>query len=363
MKQNQEEQQDKKKTNSLPIITAKQNATDLKSLLDYLELHQQELKETLTNHGAIAIRGYEVKNPDQFQQVGLSIFPNLQKKYQSGAPRQKAAEYVWTASSLPSYMPLPGHTELAYSPLEKPAYILFFCSHVAASGGETPVIDMKSVLSDLPEQLRQKCSHTRLAIKNIWGRTEKKIFDVRLWKWPWFRSPKTWPVVFSTENRGLVDAKCREVGREIEWLTNGDIIVTGRMPIISAHPTTKEIVWTGWLPMCHLWGMCIEAWFVAKHQRKIRSWLVFLILLLITLVQSGLGKLSSGDRQCRFMDVEFEDGTNFSLEDVYQIVKSYWYNAEMFDWQEGDILIFDNHRMGHGRLPFTGERRVYTAFA
>lgn len=347
----------------MKLIKAKQDATDLKSLLNYLNDRQQELKETLKDRGAIAIRGYEVKTPDQFQQVGLSIFPNLRKKYQSGSPRQKVAEYVWTASEVPNYMPLPGHTELAYSPSEKPDYILFFCSQVAASGGETPVIDMKSVLSDLPEKLRQKCSHTRLVTKNFWVSTEKKMFDVRLWKWPWFRSPKSWPKVFNTEDRSLVEAKCREVGRGVEWLSNGDLIVSCPMPIISAHPTTKEIVWTGWLPLFNIWGTCIEAWFVANYQRKIGSWLVFSILFLITLMQSCREKLISEARKYRASDVVFEDNTDLEFLDTYCIVKNYWRNAELFGWQEGDILILDNHRMGHGRLPFTGERIVYTAMA
>ncbi|NET44565.1 hypothetical protein [Okeania sp. SIO2B3] len=83
------------------------------------------------------------------------------------------------------------------------------------------------------------------------------------------------------------------------------------------------------------WGTCIEAWFVANHQRKSRSWLVFLIVFLITLVQSCREKLISGDRKYRALDVAFEDGTNLSFLDVYYIIKTYWNNAEMYDWQEG----------------------------
>lgn len=363
MKHNQDDLQDRKLTKSLPIITASQDAKDLQSLLEHLKLHQHEIKETLTNHGAIALRGYEVKTPEQFQQVALSIFPNLKNKSLDGAPRQKVAEYVWTASELPSYLPISGHTEISESPSDKPAYILFFCPQVAASGGETPVIDLKSVLSDLPEQLQQKCSRTRLVSKLFWVSTQKRLFDVRLWKLPRFRSAKSWKAVFNTEDRGLVEAKCRDIGRPIEWLKNGDLIVSCPMPIISAHPSTKEIVWTGWFPRFHIWGACIEAWFVAKYQRKFGSWLVFSILFLLTFVQIGREKIIPSCRKYRLLDVAFEDGTNLAFGDVYQIVKSYWQNAELFDWQEGDILILDNYRMGHGRLPFTGERRVYTAFA
>ena len=86
-----------------------------------------------------------------------------------------------------------------------------------------------------------------------------------------------------------------------------------------------------------------------------------MIVLWITLVQSCREKLISGDRQYGVLDVTFEDGTNLSFWDVYYIIKSYWNNAEFFNWQEGDILVLDNHRVGHSRLPFTGERKVYTA--
>ena len=354
---------EKKIYQSLPLITARQGASDFYSLLNYLSNHQHELKSNLANHGAILIRGYQVKTPDQFQQVGFRIFPHLQNQYPGGAPRQKIAEYVWTASELPSYLPISGHTELSYSPSDRPAYILFFCSQAAASGGETPVIDMKSILSDLPEQLQHKCSHNRLVTKLFWVSKQKRLLDVRLWEWPWFSCAKSWKAVFNTEDRGLVEVKCRAAGRQTEWLTNGELIVSCPMQTISSHPSTKEIVWTGWFPRFHLWGACIEAYFVAKYQRKFRSWLVFLILFLITFVQICLEQFILGERKYRYLDVAFEDGSNLSVGDVYHIVKSYWENAELFSWQKGDILILDNYRMGHGRLPFTGGRRIYTAFA
>ncbi len=363
VKPNQNEQQNRELHQSFPIITAKQDANDFKSLLDYLNNHQQELKSKITSNGVICLRGYEVKTPEQFQQVALNILPNLQNQFPGGAPRQKVAEYIWTASDLPSYLPISGHTELFYSPSDKPNHILFFCPQVAATGGQTPVIDMKSVLSDLPQQLQQKFSHTSLVVKLFFVRKPKRLFDVRLWRWPWFRYAKSWKAVFNTEDRGLVEAKCRETGRQLEWLPNDDLIVNCRHRTISVHPIAKEIVWTGWFPRFHIWGTCIEALFVAKYQKTIRSWLVFSILVLMVFGQIFIEKVVPGYRKYRYLDVAFEDGSNLSVWDVYQIVKSYWQNAELFDWEEGDILILDNYRMGHGRLPFTGDRKVYTSFA
>lgn len=290
MKLNEDNISHKEFNQSFSLVTAKPNCTDFNSLLDYLKNYRHELKSILRNYGAVVIRGYEVKTPDQFQQVGLNIFPNLQNQYPGGAPRHKVAEYVWTASELPNYLPIAGHTELSYSPSDRPTYILFFSPQVAKSGGETPVIDMKSVLLDLPEQLQQKFSHTNLVTKFYWVSIQKKLFDVRLWQWPWFRYAKSWKAVFNTQNKGLVEAKCRDSGRQTEWLINDNLIVSCPMQAISSHPITSETIWTGWFPWFHIWGVCIDAWFVAKFQRKFRSWLVFFILFLITFVQDRLRK-------------------------------------------------------------------------
>ncbi|MEB3343311.1 TauD/TfdA family dioxygenase [Okeania sp.] len=362
MKLNEDNQPYKELNQNLFMVSAKQNCTNFESLINYLNHHQYEVESALRNYGGLVIRGYKVKTPEQFQQVGLSIFPNLQNQYPGGAPRHKVAEYVWTASAVPSYLSIAGHTELSYSPSDQPAHILFFSPQVATSGGETPVINMKSVLSDLPEDLQEKFSENNLITKFFWVSMEKKLFDVRLWEWGKFRYPKSWKTVFNTEDKGLVETKCFDAGGQTEWLTDDNLIVSCAMPITSSHPITKETVWTGWFPWFHIWGICIDAWFVANYQRQFRNWLVFLILFLITFGQICLEKLIRNNYKYRVLDVAFEDGSNLSFWDVYSIVKSYWKNTELFSWQEGDIIILDNYSIGHGRLSFTGERKVYVAF-
>jgi alpha-ketoglutarate-dependent taurine dioxygenase len=32
-----------------------------------------------------------------------------------------------------------------------------------------------------------------------------------------------------------------------------------------------------------------------------------------------------------------------------------------FRWEKGDLLLVDNLRFGHGRLPFRGERKILAA--
>ena len=71
MKLNQDDKPHKELNQNLFLITAKQNCTDFDSLIDYLNNHQDEVESALLNYGAVAIRGYEVKTPEQFQQLSL----------------------------------------------------------------------------------------------------------------------------------------------------------------------------------------------------------------------------------------------------------------------------------------------------
>ena len=59
----------------------------------------------------------------------------------------------------------------------------------------------------------------------------------------------------------------------------------------------------------------------------------------------------------KILDICFEDGTSLSPWEVFLIIKAYWKNATIFNWRNGDILLLDNKRIGHQRLPFQGSRR------
>ena len=124
--------------------------------------------------------------------------------------------------------------------------------------------------------------------------------------------------------------------------------------------------------------MAIEALFVALHQRTLRSFFVFVLLCLITTIQQvfiyicnlwncifqekiNLPSWFPGRK--KILDICFEDGTSLSPWDVFLIIKAYWKNITIFNWRDGDILLLDNKRIGHQRLPFKGNKRdICTAF-
>ncbi len=278
-------------------------------------------------------------------------------------------------------MPIPAHTELSYFPNIQPSYIFFYCWKSPEWGGQTPIIDMGSVLKDLPASLVDKCRQKAMVYSMLSTEKPQRFFDIRLFQWPWFRKSKTWSKTFDSDNPDFVEKKCLATGQQIKWLEapGKDLIVETKAQSIIQHPITAEEVWAGFSPLFHIWGMAIEALFVTLHQRTLRSFVVLFLLWLVTVIQQificmcnlwnyifkdklNLPSWFPGNR--KILDVCFEDGTSLRPCEVFWIIKAYWKNTTIFNWRDGDVLLLDNKRIGHQRLPFKGNRRdICTAFA
>ncbi len=219
----------------------------------------------------------------------------------------------------------------------------------------------------------------------LWGciisKKPQRLLDIRLFQWPWFRQSKTWNEVFSSDKPDIVEKKCLATDKQIKWLNapGKDLIVETKAKSIIQHPITGEEVWAGFFPIFHLWGLAIEALFVTLYQRTWRSFIVLILLWLVTIIQQfftyvcnvwnyvfkgqiNLPSWFPGNRKS--LDVYFEDGTCLSALEIFWIIKAYWKNMTIFNWRNGDILLLDNKRIGHQRLLFKGSARdVCTAFA
>ncbi len=361
-----------------PITPASCSTEDLCQLI---VSSSEELLKKLHYCGAVLFRNFKIKTPEDFEKVALSLFPiTLATEYPGGAPRKKLTERVWTTTSYSSYLPIPAHTELSYVPSIQPAYIFFYCWKSPEWGGQTPIIDMGSVLKDLPVSLINKYRQKAIVYSMLSTEKPQTLLDIRLFQWPWFRKSKTWDKVFDSDNPDLVEKKCLATGQQIKWLKapGKDLIIETKVKSIIQHPITGEEVWAGFSPLFHPWGMAIEALFVTLYQRTLRSLFVLVLLWLVTIIQQfftyvynfwnyifsekiNLPSWFPGSR--KILNVCFEDGTSLSLWEVFLIIRAYWKNATIFDWRDGDLLLLDNKRIGHQRLPFKGSRRdICTAF-
>lgn len=65
----------------------------------------------------------------------------------------------------------------------------------------------------------------------------------------------------------------------------------------------------------------------------------------------------------RIDSVAFADGSPIPAEYIRQVRDRGLAAAVDVDWRRGDLLIVDNVLVGHGRRPFTGNRRVLVAMS
>ena len=59
--------------------------------------------------------------------------------------------------------------------------------------------------------------------------------------------------------------------------------------------------------------------------------------------------------------ITFGDGEPIPRAQVMEIRQAIWAETVMFFWQQGDLLLIDNFKVGHGRMPYRGERRILAA--
>jgi len=140
------------------VIEPSGDATD-QTLASWLEHNRDTLLGQLHERGALLFRGFDIDQPEAFERVVLALDPDLKDEYLGTSPREGLTQYVFTASELPGWYPIPQHCEMSFLPT--PPRRLFFGCLVAPNngqgeGGETPLVDFRRVLQRLDPDVRQR---------------------------------------------------------------------------------------------------------------------------------------------------------------------------------------------------------------
>jgi pimeloyl-ACP methyl ester carboxylesterase/alpha-ketoglutarate-dependent taurine dioxygenase len=340
----------------LPLVVEPAAGADRSedALVGFVAGRRAELEDRLTRHGAILLRGFDVDGARGFERVARAFEPVLQNDYLGTSPRNALTDYVFSASELPPYYPIPQHCEMSF--VAHPPRRLFFSCLVpsAGAGGETPLADFRRVLADLPAEVRARFEAKGVRnVRNYAGPGGSGRFD-RLDRW----KLKRWDEMFGTTDPAAVARACAANGFDLTWKNDGRLRLVNVQPAVKKHPVTGEPVWFNHTQVFHLSAVPAEYRRIATRQGQLRY--DGLARVADAMLAMKRRRVSDDDQA---MHATFGDGTPIPDADMDAVRDAIWKNMVFFNWRKGDVLVIDNDAVAHGRMPYTGERVVAVAWA
>ncbi len=334
----------------LPAILEPEADASLAGLTAWLRAARAQLAELLTRHGALLFRGFEIRGPADFEALARAIDPELQKDYLGTSPRNAVSEYVFNASELPDFFPIPQHCEMSFC--ARPPRRVFFCCLVppAEGSGETPLCDFRAVWRDLDPVVRERFAARGIRIiRNYSGPGADDSQDpMRL---------KRWDEMFLTTDRAEVEARCRAEGFEPTWLPGGGLRLVSTQPVHRDHPRSGERVWYNHLTTFHRGTPAAEYRRIAALRPTERH------RALLAVAEALDARSREKPALEQSMHCTARDGSEFEDADLEHLRDVVWKHMRLTPWRRGDVLAIDNASVSHGRMPYEGPRHVVVCWA
>jgi alpha-ketoglutarate-dependent taurine dioxygenase len=281
--------------------------------------HRGVLRAVVTDHGAVLVRGLELRDAAETGAVFRALASSLMTEREAFAARQAYSDGVYSSSKWPPNQLMCMHHELSYA-LEFPGLMLFACLTAPASGGATAVADAAAVLAALPAGLVARFEREGwLLTRNFNDDIGASVQDA-----------------FGTDDRGAVEGYCRANGVEFEWQPDGGLRTRQHRSAVVRHPVTGQRCWFNQIAFLN----------ERTIDPEVREYLVDIY---------GDGGLPFNTR--------FGHGDPVG-EDVVQLLNEIYEEHTVREpWQTGDLLLVDNVRTAHSREPYQGPREVLVAMA
>ncbi|MFI1368622.1 TauD/TfdA family dioxygenase [Streptomyces griseochromogenes] len=281
--------------------------------------YRESLRAQVTEHGALLVRGLELREASQAGAVFAGLAGPLIPEREAFAPREAYGPGLYSSTTWPANQPMCMHHELSYL-LEVPGLMLFACLTAPGEGGATAVADAEQVLQALPTGLTERFE------REGWLLTRTYNDEIGA----------TLTESFGTADRTQIEHYCRANAIDFTWLADGSLRTEQRRSAVVRHPVTGRRCWFNQIAFLNEWTLAEE----------VREYL---------------------------LDVYGEDGLPFNTrygdgspigEDVVQLLNAtYEEHTRREPWQAGDLMLVDNIRTAHSREAFTGERQVLVGMA
>lgn len=311
------------------------------------------MNEALEEYGGILFRGFNVTDEFDFDNLVANIHANVNGTglYLGTAPRVKidGTRFVSTASEIAQWATIPTHLELCYTP-NPPRNLYFYCGQASELGGETPLTDFRAVWRNLPAQLKDKLYSKGLMYTRLYynGNSRRPLDPLQ---------SKSWQEMFKTENMSTVNDIAKSEDFIPEWDDQSNLRLRHFAIVNKTHPGTNEPYWSTHFNVLHAPTFWVPSAWTAQMVGDRKS-------LLLAYAFAGLLKLRA------YLGYEYghnmvyaDDGSDVSWDDAMQIRTAIAEQTWRWRWRAGDVLMLDNHRIAHGRMPYEGgQRKVFVAW-
>ena len=335
----------------LPLIVRADGSPNVDGLVAWLTENAAQVRELLTRHGAILFRDFDVSEASQFERIARAIDDDLKNEYLGLSPRIPLTDYVFTASEIPSLLPIPQHNEMSFV-ANPPRSLFFWCQVEPPPGtGETPLTDMRKVYADIEPAVRERFEKRGIAMSRSYRPPGAK-------QRPWdIAQLKPWVDMFQTNDRAVVEEKCARENFTAVWGDDGSLKLFSSQPAVKAHPQTGEPVWFNHAAVFHASLGEGELRRIFELRPSLRS----LVAKIAGRVFTRLQRLRSADDLP--MHCTYGDGSPIPDADMEAVRDAIWKHQVVTPWKVGDVVAIDNDSTAHGRLPFYGRRMIAVAWA
>ncbi|MEU5864335.1 MULTISPECIES: TauD/TfdA family dioxygenase [unclassified Nonomuraea] len=286
---------------------------------DRIRAGHRALRESLTSHGALLFRGFEVGGVEGFD-AAVRAFSGTPLAYtERSSPRSVIKGNVYTSTDYPPEEEIFLHNENSYQAVW-PMVLFFHCMRPPESQGATPLASTREVHDTLDPAVREEFERR--------GWMVVRTYDDEL--------GMPWSEAFNTSDRDEVTAYCERNGVRATWLGDGRLRTEAVRAAVHRHPVTGEPVWFNHATFFH----------VTTLPEAVREGL---------LEMCGEEGLPS--------NTYYGDGGAIPDEVTDHLRKCYRAASRRFDYAADDLLVIDNMLTSHGREPYTGARRIAVAMA
>lgn len=339
-------------TRVLPFIITPDQDASLANLRAWIGANQTQLHNLMQEHGAVLFRGFDIQNEPNFEQIAKSIDAELKNDYMGTSPRdiQAGTDYVFSASELPPYYPIPQHCEMTF--IKQPPRRIFFSCMVQpqAGGGETPLVDCRAVYQALDADVRARFDKGGIKIiRNYSGPKHNQRFNLF--------ELKPWTAMFGFDKK-KAQARAEQEDFQVTWTDNDGMRLTSYQPAMRRHPASNEPVWYSHLQVFHISTASGEFERIYRKRPSLKNFALWRASQVLVAAQKRLNKPDEHAMHCTYAD-----GSEIPQADIDHLRDVIWDHMQLTPWQKGDVVAIDNYSIAHGRLPYTGPRKVVVAWA